>query len=566
VSNFSALLLNRNEVWYANGPVTYTVCDDQGGSEQITLTSNGAAIISLPDSNILRIDIAPTNDCCTPTIFAIDNVRFTPIDPVWLDPVDSGFLSGSQVTTNTDQLASGGMPIMSVAADGVTQAVVRIPASYAGQSLSVTVLNELGQQDTVANDGGVFALGESPQSAQSTLNVNAVDTPNGPMAFVIYLSPVNYARGSQDYNSSARAISLQIQSNDDPNYNLTANAAVLRPPVVLVHGLWGSASDWGRQGFAIPISGLFVQPVDYYWPLLQGVIATDPTYMTDLDVNNIPTSALGLSYNAGIVDTQILKSISDFKSSNNAAGVTADIVAHSMGGVIVRTIALEPWFGSNDDTYGHGPINKLITIGTPHLGSPLATDLLQGANTCIRENLAKYGNDSFITVTTSAGTINGGVGDLQGDGILNGFLSPALTQLFDAGIPPFPMALVSAIENSSNLSGLPYTLGGAYLYTICGIVEGDPLGLNLTPNGWYNVFGENSDAVVPLMSQLNGGTAGPNIPTLSGVIHSPGMEQLGFYGPTELDPASNVPEAVIYLLDEPPNGPDFQTGTPMAGR
>ena len=158
--------------------------------------------------------------------------------------------------------------------------------------------------------------------------------------------------------------------------------------------------------------------IDYYYPLLQGVTATSPTYDSGyLDVNNIPTSALGLSYNAPLVDGQIRQGISDFRHINNAAAVTADVVAHSMGGDIVRTIALGSGF-QNNETYGHGPIDKLITIGTPHLGSPLATDLLQDANKCVRQQLAKNGTPSFITVTTSAGPpINGGVGDLQGDGI-----------------------------------------------------------------------------------------------------------------------------------------------------
>ena len=47
-----------------------------------------------------------------------------------------------------------------------------------------------------------------------------------------------------------------------------------------------------------------------------------------------------------------------------------------MGGDIMRTVASLPTFLSAD-TYGVGPIDKLITIGTPHLGSPLAIQLLQ---------------------------------------------------------------------------------------------------------------------------------------------------------------------------------------------
>lgn len=255
------------------------------------------------------------------------------------------------------------------------------------------------------------------------------------------------------------------------------------------------------------------------------------------------------------MDPHIRNVISDFKAYNNAAAVTADIVAHSMGGDVARMIALEPWFAS-DDTYGHGPFDKLITIGTPHLGSPIAIDLLQGANQCVREILAGRGKVSLNTVTTSAGIINGAVGDLQGDGF-GGSLSPALQQLFDAPQSPFVMARVSAIENGSNLNGLNYSVSEEYLYRICGSSQNDPLALDLTPSNWYNVFGQDSDAVVPILSQLNGRLpAHPG--TLSGIIHSRGMLSLGFYGPVELDGGSGVSTVVINLLNEQPGGTDFQ--------
>lgn len=575
VSDFSAILLNR----YDGPPVTYIVCDDQGGSREITLANNASSAISLPDNGIrhVKILIPNRNDYGDPILFAIDDVRFTPIDPVFLDPVDSGFVSGGpQIINSPGLLASGGVVVQNVAADRVTQAVVRIPANHDGESLSVSVYDENGQQGDKSINGGVFQLGGSPGSAQSTLNVTAVHTAKGPMAFAIYLSPTNFARDAQNYpqdqTSSTRAISLQIQSNDDPSYRLTANASVIRPPVILVHGLWGSAGDWGRQGFTIPIYDIDVDTVDYYYPLLK-LTATYPSYNPNyLDINKdlIPTSALGFSHNAPLVDGQIRQGITDFRYINNAAAVTADVIAHSMGGDIVRTIAIGSGFKTNN-TYGHGPIDKLITIGTPHLGTPLATDLLQGANTCVREQLAKSGNASFITVTTSAGPANGAVGDLQGDGSPppNGSLSPALGAIWDAfqaGPLPFAMARVSAKEGYSNLSGLDCSILesnclAARLKARC-YFSGDPLATALSSSEWEPlVFGALpgyvvSDAVVPLLSQLNGGTALPA--TLTGVIHSPGMTKLNFVPPTELDNASGVVVTVIDLLNKSPDAQDFK--------
>jgi hypothetical protein len=92
-----------------------------------------------------------------------------------------------------------------------------------------------------------------------------------------------------------------------------------------VHGLWGSAGDWAN--FSLPIDGLDVDTIDYKYPLLQNVTATYPTYPSSyLNLNAIPTSALGFNYNAPLVDGQIRQGVADFRQINNAAAVTADVV------------------------------------------------------------------------------------------------------------------------------------------------------------------------------------------------------------------------------------------------
>lgn len=552
VSNFTALLLN-GEVFN----VTYTVEDDQGGTQLITLAANfegGAGTITLPEKGIRHIEISGDTGEFD---FFIDNVQFTPSGPVLLDPVDSVFLRGTSITTNTDILADVGVPVTGVSADGITQAVVRIPANQAGESLTVAVQDENGNTGDVASNGGLFALGGSTQNAAATLNVNAVDTVDGPMAFAIYIAPFNFVRGQSDSGVATRNISLQVQSNDVQGFSSSVNATVFRPPVVLVHGLWDNPGSWGNFTPLVndPQGRFFVRTADYN-VLVPGVTATNPSYSSSIvNLNNIHANALGFAYNAPSVDGQIRQYISDFKHANNIAAVQADVVAHSMGGDVSRTLALASGFKS-DDTYGLGPIDKLITIGTPHLGSPLAIDLLQDANACVRRVLALKNNVSFVTVTTGGVTVNGAVGDLEGDGF-GGALSGALTA-FNGVQSPFPMALVSATENQANLSGLNCTGGcnAQNLRRLCGSnpFARDPLALALTPTGWPGVFGQDSDAVVPLASQLNGGTGNP----ITGVIHSGGMIQLNFNGPTELDTTSNVPTQVINLLNEPSNGSDFR--------
>ena len=87
---------------------------------------------------------------------------------------------------------------------------------------------------------------------------------------------------------------------------------------------------------------------------------------------------------------QINNFIAGYRTSANVASVKADIVAHSMGGDVSRTMFLQSNFLTNSTfpTFGAGPINKLITIATPHLGTPVAADLLASNNACVRNVLA----------------------------------------------------------------------------------------------------------------------------------------------------------------------------------
>src|SRR5205085_2047789 len=96
---------------------------------------------------------------------------------------------------------------------------------------------------SVPDDGGVIALGASLSTIASSITVTAVSTRQGAEAFVIYRGPVNFARGTQDDNLTTRSISL---SSDSTGGTTSTAVIVARPPVVLVHGLWGDASSFGN--------------------------------------------------------------------------------------------------------------------------------------------------------------------------------------------------------------------------------------------------------------------------------------------------------------------------------
>jgi len=49
------------------------------------------------------------------------------------------------------------------------------------------------------------------------------------------------------------------------------------------------------------------------------------------------------------------------------------------------------------------------------------------------------------------------------------------------------------------------------------------------------------------------------------VTHTSPIESLGFIGPSEIDPGSGIPDAVVGLLNEATNGPDFHWTKEISG-
>jgi pimeloyl-ACP methyl ester carboxylesterase len=396
--------------------------------------------------------------------------------------------------------------------------------------------------NSVPNDGGVMALGANLDTLASSLALTAVTTSAGPEAFAIYRGPVNFSRDTQDDSLTTRSVSLSVSSSGGTT---NTSVTVARPPVVLVHGLWGNASSFDNFTPLITDANFNVSRAAYANPIT-GITSTTPTFSSGI-VASIEANSLGFAYNAPSVLAQINNFIAAYRTSTNLAAVKADIVAHSMGGDIARTSFLLSAFLSNN-TFGAGPINKLITIATPHLGTPVAADMLTSSNTCVRNTLAGDGDIALQSVTASGKTARGAVLDLEGNGF-GGSLSTALRNL--KAIQPFPTAYIAGIATSTNLNGLNCLLCAAEALRI--LCSGDPLATDLTSKKWPTIFGQNNDTVVPLDSALNNLTG----LQFSGVIHTASLETIDFNGPSVLDPPSNISNEVITLLNESPTGSDF---------
>ena len=525
--------------------VSYTAEDEQGELQKVILPEGfrpGADALELPFQNIRQVTIA---DNAPDWSLTMDSVSFaTGSSPVLIDPVVARLLNGPAVTTNVNAIAADTTGfVLGATADGTTQVVLRIPAANAGQTFTITVINDQGQTSTsVPNDGGVVALGANLNTLASSLTVNAVSTRQGAEAFAIYRGPVNFSRGIQDDDLTTRSVSLSAASTSGTT---STAVTVARPPVVLVHGLWGDASSFDNFTPLITDINFSISYAVYDSPIT-GITNTVPTFSSSIE-STIDANSLGFAYNAPGVLRQINNFIAAYRTTANVAGVKADIVTHSMGGDIARTSFLLKNFLANN-TFGAGPINKLITVATPHLGTPVAADMLTNSNSCVRNTLAGYGDIALQLVTFSGQTAHGAVFDLEGNGF-GGGLSTALKNL--KAVQPFPTAYIAGIATSANLNGLSCLFCNAEALRI--LCSGDPLATDLTAKNWPKIFGQDNDTIVPLDSALNNLTG----VQYSGVIHTAGLETLDFNGPSVLDAASNISGEVITLLNEAPTGGDF---------
>jgi len=504
---------------------------------------------------------------------------------VLVDPIpDLINEAGTDVTTDPVLLAAGGTVVTGSATDAASRLLIRIYANSPGDQLTVTLSGD-GQENSngLPQPFGYLetVLPVDGMMSGSQVTATAVNTGAGPMAFAVYHPPSSFSRGGADNTASSRVVTITINANATAA-RFSTPIYLLRPPVVLVHGIWGSFADWLPFSFdpqALPllpntpiIGQFFTEIADYTSPLPPGAVinqacpTTCPQYgALTLSVSPVLSNSMGFSFNAPTVLDQIAKAISDYRANKNATATQADVIAHSMGGLVTLTAVEQSNFVGRM-AYGKGRIERLITIGTPYLGSPVATQALQG-NSCVTDKLALAGKYAILRANTNPP--QGGIGDLQGcpNGSLTGCMNALCGQLTDPTGGPVPSlsiqllhpqsyngvqvpaAYIGAYETAVNTSALDVSSVAAGIKAAC---PNNPLAQNLTGALWkQNIFGGlDSDGVVSVISQMNGASTSPPNFLTPNDIHSQGLETLGFAGPTEQQDAK-IASQVFQLLNMP---------------
>jgi pimeloyl-ACP methyl ester carboxylesterase len=276
--------------------------------------------------------------------------------------------------------------------------------------------------------------------------------------------------------------------------SLQGQIALEPPPLLLVHGIWSSAEEaWPGS-----MTGNPIMPSFYTW------LTTNYPHNLVFAVNYGPNSAKAFSDPS--IQSAFQNTMSSALASAAGEGVaarTVDVVAHSMGGLVTRS------FMSSNASSVVGPVHRLITIGTPHAGSPLASELYSNQpSTSTDPAFCWYAHTSPCTLAAVfAGmgkTVDGGVQSLQPSGVFNNLGSNAYSSIVG-----------QAPVSCSAQSGSPCSITGAILnQLITDFIPGQTLA---------GLLGSPNDTIVPAASQ---GGADTNPSTIAGIVHTSLCKQL----------------------------------------
>ena len=516
-----------------------------------------------PTCNYFEIGIIPAFS--GPEYFGDwDYIQIPPVPLVlsMVDPIADGLASGTDIVNNPAQVAAATHTVMGVAADSATQVVVRVTGVNVGDTVQLVLSDEDGPTTDASGAGYLSTLpasGITTVNSGGTLNVTAVDAGDGTgIALAVYTAPSDFVRVSDPEDAQSKLRSVSIQATDESTGTTTTQpVSIVRPPVVLVHGIWGQTQDFsGADGGvwqALENQSLFtIFGAPYNFPV--AVSSMTPSYI--VSPSTVRGSTLGYKFGATTILPAIQNIVTAYKSlalivagapdGGSIAAVQVDVVAHSMGGDVTRTLPGIPGY-ADQKTYYHGYVHKLITLDTPHQGTPLAPQLLLQTNTqsngCVRNTLGLFDNRyAFLSVTSkTAGTVSGAVGDLQP-------ASAAIKTMQAATGPPIPTAMIGGLMSTAQLAGAGRSTKALILKALC---PTDPMALSLNAATWPSVVGAASDAIVPWASQFDGQTAYSTGANTFQAVHSLGAEALGFGAPSILDQASSAPAEVLMLLNTP---------------
>ena len=169
-----------------------------------------------------------------------------------------------------------------------------------------------------------------------------------------------------------------------------------KTPIILNHGLWAMPNSFGKIGPGVDkdtATGLY----EY--------LSKDKKYQVEFveyskQKENYPNykgpEELATS-SSSFIFSKVEKIINNFRQKGIAC-TRVDIIGHSMGGMMARSYILRHEKYKNFKNFEQGSVRRLVTLGTPHIGSGLANFLEKDEDdigNCIREERVQLFDPPF---------------------------------------------------------------------------------------------------------------------------------------------------------------------------
>jgi pimeloyl-ACP methyl ester carboxylesterase len=357
------------------------------------------------------------------------------------------------ISTMPSVLSSCGTQVKGVASDGVNPLLVRTEAGLNGTACYQIT-------STGPPDQGSLGAASYPTTGVGSLFYG----------FSVYTPPANYGD-----STDSRTVSMQFaftpQGTMTNTTMINVMTTIVRPPVVLIHGLWAKSDTWNDD-------------------FLRKSKSTDLYTMYPADYSG--TNAASFSTNQSKVQGFVAEGIKRIRGKQYAA-TQVDVIAHSMGGILTRLYANLPAY-KRVDNLNMGDVHRMITLDTPHIGTNFANLLVA------LHQSTPTATETTVTNLTKGSVTQGAVCDLaQNSAGLQGLSGDSLTAYFltgtagPAGTATTPAkywggaTMFGASSFESALTARQYPIIGPFIF----------------PQATVDAFRfrEMNDAVVPLSSQ-----------------------------------------------------------------
>ncbi|MDO8928865.1 MAG: hypothetical protein Q7W54_07750, partial [Bacteroidota bacterium] len=179
-----------------------------------------------------------------------------------------------------------------------------------------------------------------------------------------YVAPDDFARNQGDWNKGMREITInfEVTLTDGKKYQKQVKIEIVRPPILLVHGLNGDKEKTWKDFRIGANNPLYHDKEESRFKIIQSLDMFPNAYFSansDQLLDGINNSKSFMCW------------INKLREQGYACN-QLDYICHSMGGSIFRNAVDNRDSYYRNSNYKKGFVHKFITLNTPHQGSSLA--------------------------------------------------------------------------------------------------------------------------------------------------------------------------------------------------